>query len=90
MSNGLDTDCLVKKLLDLMFVLVVLFWFPLFLFQRELKFDMGVSLSAILSGRWVSFLVGWVGSCLVKLVLTCPGCVIEVGINVLTVLLPDS
>ena len=59
-----------------MFVLVVLFWFPLFLFQRELKFDMGVSLLAVLLGRWVSFLVGWVGSCLVKLVLTCLGCVI--------------
>ena len=35
-----------------------------------------VSLSAVLLGRWVSFLVGWVGSCLVKLVLTCLGCVI--------------
>ena len=75
-NSGLVTGCLVKRLLDLMFELVVLFWFPLFLFQREWKFDMGVSLSAVLLGRWVSFLVGWVGSYLVRLVLTCPGCVI--------------
>ena len=72
-----------------MFGLVVLFRFPLFLFQREWKFDMGVNLSAVLLGRWVSFLVGWVGSCLVRLVLTYPGYVIWGGINVLTVLLLD-
>ena len=58
LSNGLVTDCLEKRLLDHMFVLVVPFRFPLFLFQREWKFDMGVSLSAVLSGRWVNFLVG--------------------------------
>ena len=33
----------MKRLLDLMFGLVVLFRFPLFLFQREWKFDMGVN-----------------------------------------------
>ena len=89
LSNGLVTDCLVKRLQDRMFVLAVLFRFPLFLFQRDLKFDMGVSLSAVLLGRWVSCLVGWVGSCLVRSALTCPGCVIWGGINVLTVLLLD-
>ena len=46
------------RLLALIFVLVVPFRFPLFLSQRESKFDMGVSLSAVLLGRWVSFLVG--------------------------------
>ena len=53
----------MKRLPDLMFGLVVLFRFLLFLSQRESKFDMGVSLSAVLLGRWVSFLVGWVDSC---------------------------
>ena len=47
-SNGLVTDCLVKRLLDLMFGLVVPFRFPLFLCQRELKFDMGASLLVVL------------------------------------------
>ena len=36
-SNGLDTGCLVKRLLGLMLELVVLFYFLLFLCQRELK-----------------------------------------------------
>ena len=49
-NSGLLTGCLVRRLLDLMFELVVLFRFPLFLFQRDWKFDMGVSLSAVLSG----------------------------------------
>ena len=40
------------------------FQFPLFLFQREWKFDMGVSLSAVFLGRWVSWPVVWAGSCL--------------------------
>ena len=43
-SNGLDTDCLMKRLLDLILGLVVLFYFLLFLCQRELKYDMVVSL----------------------------------------------
>ena len=40
---GLDTDCSVKRLLDLMSGLAVLFYFPLFLCQKELKFGVGVS-----------------------------------------------
>ena len=86
---GLVTVCLVKRLLDLMSELVVLFWFPLCLSQRESKFDMGVSFSAVWSERWVSWLVVWAGSCLVTLVPTCPDYVIWVGIIVLTVLLLD-
>ena len=49
-NSGLVTGCLVRRLLDHIFELVVLFRFPLFLFQREWKFDMGVSLSAVWLG----------------------------------------
>ena len=51
-SNGLVTVCLVKRLPDLMFGLVVLFLFPLFLLQREWKFDMGANFLAVLLGAW--------------------------------------
>ena len=49
-SNGLDTGCLVKRLPGLMLGQAVLFWFPLCLCQRELKFDMGVSSQQFGSG----------------------------------------
>ena len=57
-SNGLDTDCLVKRLLDLMLGLVVLFHFLLFLCQRELKYDMGANFLVAQFVRLVSYLVG--------------------------------
>ena len=45
LRNGLDIGCSVKRLPDLMLGLTVLFWFPVFLCQRESKFDMVVSSS---------------------------------------------
>ena len=65
MSNGLDTVCLVKKLLDRMSGLVVLFYFPLFLFQREFKYDMDASSLVVLCVPLLNYLVGLVGFCLV-------------------------
>ena len=41
LNSGLVIGCLVRRLLDLTFELVVQFRFPLFLFQRKWKFDMG-------------------------------------------------
>ena len=58
LNSGLGTGCLVSWLPGLILELVVLFWFPLCLFQREWKFDMAVGLLAVWSGRWVDFLVG--------------------------------
>ena len=42
-EQWLDTNCLVKRLFDLMLGPVVLFHFLLFLCQRELKHDMGAN-----------------------------------------------
>ena len=57
-SNGLVIDCSVRRLLDHMFGLAVLFRFPLFLFQRELKFDMGANSLAVWLERLGNFLGG--------------------------------
>ena len=46
-SNGLAIDCSMKRLFGLTCELTVLFWFPLCLCQRELKFDMVVSTSVV-------------------------------------------
>ena len=72
-----------------MFGLAVLFRFPLFLFQRELKFDMGANLLTVWLERLGSFLVDWLGFCPVRLVLTYPGFVILAGISALMGLLLD-
>ena len=66
-----------------MFGLDVLFQFPLFLFQRELKFDMGANSLAVWLERLGNFLVVWLGFCPVRLVLIYPGFVILVGISAL-------
>ena len=73
MSYGLDTDCLMKWLVVLMFELTVLFYFPLFLSQRELKFGMVANFLVALFAQLPSFLEGLVDFYLVVLVLTCPG-----------------
>ena len=62
-----------KGLLDLMFELVVLFYFLLFLCQRELKHDMGANFLVAWFVRLLSYLVDLVGFCHVVLVLICPG-----------------
>ena len=80
-SNGLVINCSVRRLLDLMFGLDVLFQFPLFLFQRELKFDMGANSLVVWLERLGNFLVVWLGFCPVRLVLIYPGFVILVGIS---------
>ena len=59
----------MKKLLDLMLGLVVLFHFLLFLCQRELKYDMGVNFLVACFVRLVSYLEDLVGFCLADLVL---------------------
>ena len=69
----------VKRLFGLGIAHTAAFPFLLCLFQKESKLGRDVSLSAAWSGRWASFLVGLVGSYLVGLVLTCPGCVIRGG-----------
>ena len=61
-SNGLDIGCSVKRLPDLMLGRTVPFRFPLFLWQRELKFDMVVILSVGGFQLWPSCLVVLVGS----------------------------
>ena len=73
-----------------MFVQIALDQFLLCLFHKELKSGRDVSLSAARFGRWVSFLAGLVGSYLVGLFLTCPGCVIWDGNTVPTNLAQDS
>ena len=72
-----------------MFEQTVLFYFPLFLSQRELKFGMGVSLSVAWLERCPSSLEVWVGSCHVVLVPICPGFFVWGGINAPMVLPPD-
>ena len=61
------------------------FLFLLFLGQKESKLGRSVASTAALSERWVSSLVVWVGSYLARLVVTCPGFVILVGISALMV-----
>ena len=55
----------MKKLLDRMSGLVVLFYFPLFLFQRELNYDMDASSLVVKCVPLLNYLVGLVGFCLV-------------------------
>ena len=81
LSNGLVTDCLVKRLPDLMYGLAVLFRFPLVPVSEGIEIRHGC--------QFISSLVGALGSCPVRLVLTCPGCVILAGISVLMGLLLD-
>ena len=82
-SNGVDIGCSVKRLQGLMLGLTVIFWFPLFLCQREFKFDMVVSSSVVWFELWPSCLVVWVGFCLVVLAHTSSGQGILGGISVL-------
>ena len=65
--------------------LTVLFYFPLFLCQKELKFDMVASSFVAQFVPLQSYLEGFVDFCLVISVLICPDKGILVGISVLMV-----
>ena len=65
--------CSVKKCPGVILGLTVLFWFPLFLCPRELKFGMVVNLLAAWYVLFPNYLEVLVGSCHVILVLTYPG-----------------
>ena len=58
-EQWLDTDCLGKRLPDLILRLVVLFYFLLFLCQRELKYDMGANSSVAQYVHLQSYLGSW-------------------------------
>ena len=80
MSNGLDTDCSVKRLLGCTYVQIAPFPFLLFLCQKKSKYGRDVVLSVAWSELWGE-LPGGKGRFFypARLVGICPGCVTLFG-----------